>query len=118
MGYQKWSYELLHGFCMDAFEKFGFTEAEANIIQDVLLTADLYGIESHGMQRMVRYHKCIEKGMIDVHAKPEVVFETREGKEVRRGHRLGAQLQSLRHCGLLCEYGVQGGLDRLQLHEQ
>ena len=51
MGYQKWSYELLHGFCMDAFEKFGFTEAEANIIQDVLLTADLYGIESHGMQR-------------------------------------------------------------------
>ena len=76
MGYQKWSYELLHGFCMDAFEKFGFTEAEANIIQDVLLTADLYGIESHGMQRMVRYHKCIEKGMIHVDAKPEVVFET------------------------------------------
>ena len=76
MGYQKWSYELLHGFCMDAFEKFGFTEAEANIIQDVLLTADLYGIESHGMQRMVRYHKCIEKGMIHVDAKPGVVFET------------------------------------------
>ena len=76
MGYQKWSYELLHGFCIDAFEKFGFTEAEANIIQDVLLTADLYGIESHGMQRMVRYHKCIEKGMIHVDAKPEVVFET------------------------------------------
>lgn len=61
---------------MDAFTKFGFTEREADIIQDVLLTADLYGIESHGMQRMVRYHKCIEKGMIDVHAKPEVVFET------------------------------------------
>ena len=132
MGYQKWSYELLHGFCMDAFEKFGFTEAEANIIQDVLLTADLYGIESHGMQRMVRYHKCIEKGMIHVDAKPEVVFETpvsavvdwhdgagnREGKEVRRGHRLRAQLQSFRHCGLLCEYGVQRRLDRLQLHEQ
>lgn len=76
MGYQKWSYELLHGFCMDAFETFGFTEQEANIIQDVLLTADLYGIESHGMQRMVRYHKCIEKGMIHVDAKPEVVFET------------------------------------------
>ena len=42
----------------------------------MLLTADLYGIESHGMQRMVRYHKCIEKGMIHVDAKPEVVFET------------------------------------------
>ena len=61
MGYQHWNYELLHRFCMDAFEKFGFSEHEADIIQDVLLTADLYGIESHGMQRMVRYHKCIEK---------------------------------------------------------
>ena len=76
MAYQHWPYDTLHRLCMEAFQKFGFTEAEADIIQDVLLTADLYGIESHGMQRMVRYHKCIEKGMIDVHAKPEVVFET------------------------------------------
>lgn len=76
MGYQHWNYETLHAFCMEAFEKFGFTEAEADIIQDVLLTSDLYGIESHGMQRMVRYHKCIEKGMIHVDAKPEIVFET------------------------------------------
>ena len=76
MGYQHWNYDTLHTFCVDAFKRFGFTEAEADIIQDVLLTADLYGIESHGMQRMVRYHKCIEKGMIHVDARPEVVFET------------------------------------------
>lgn len=76
MAYQYWSYEILHRFCMDAFKKFGFSDDEANIIQDVLLTADLYGIESHGMQRMVRYHKCIEKGMIKIDAKPEIVFET------------------------------------------
>lgn len=76
MAYQHWTYETLHRFCMDVFEKFGFSEAEAEVIQDVLLTADLYGIESHGMQRMVRYHKCIEKGMIHADAKPEIVFET------------------------------------------
>lgn len=76
MGYQYWSYETLDRLCMDAFQKFGFTEAEAGIIRDVLLTSDLYGIESHGMQRMVRYHKCIENGMIHVDAKPEIVFET------------------------------------------
>ena len=76
MAYQYWSYEILHRFCMEVFQKFGFTEKEADIIQDVLLTSDLYGIESHGMQRMVRYHKCIEKGMIDVHAQPEIVFES------------------------------------------
>ena len=76
MGYQYWKYETLHALCMEAFQKFGFTESEAEIIQDVLLTSDLFGIESHGMQRMVRYHKCIENGMIHVDAKPEVVFET------------------------------------------
>ena len=76
MAYQHWTYETLHRFCMDAFQKFGFSEKEAEIIQDVLLTSDLYGIESHGMQRMVRYHKCIEKGMIKIDAKPEVVFDT------------------------------------------
>ncbi len=41
-----------------------------------MLTSDLYGIESHGMQRLVRYHKGIEKGLIKIDAKPEVVFET------------------------------------------
>ena len=55
---------------------FGFNDEESAEIKDVLLTADLYGIESHGMQRMVRYDKGIEKGTIHPDAKPEVVFET------------------------------------------
>lgn len=54
MGYVKWSYDTLNTFCHDVFRKFGFNEEETNIIKDVLLTADLYGIESHGMQRMVK----------------------------------------------------------------
>lgn len=76
MGYVKWSYDILNHFCQDVFENFGFTKEEAGIIKDVLLTADLYGIESHGMQRMVRYHKGIEKGTIHIDAAPEIVFET------------------------------------------
>ncbi len=71
-----YSYESLKKFCTDAFLKFGFNKEECDIIVDVLLTSDLYGIESHGMQRLVRYHKGIEKGLIKVDAKPEVVFET------------------------------------------
>ena len=71
-----YSYENLKKFCTDAFLKFGFNKEECDIIVDVLLTSDLYGIESHGMQRLVRYHKGIEKGLIKVDAKPEVVFET------------------------------------------
>ena len=78
MGHQIWSYETLDKLCMDAFTapKFGFTQEQARIITDVLLTSDLYGIESHGMQRMARYHKSIERGMIKLGVEPEVVFET------------------------------------------
>ena len=78
MAYQYWSYETLDRLCMDAFTnpKFGFTREQARIITDVLLTSDLYGIESHGMQRMSRYHKSIERGIIKLGVEPEVVFET------------------------------------------
>ena len=68
--------EKLNAFCQDAFEGFGFSPEEASIIKDVLMMSDMYGIQSHGMQRVVRYHKGIEKGLIDIKAKPEVVFET------------------------------------------
>ena len=76
MGYQYFKYETLNKFCNDVFVKFGFNTEDSKIISDVLLLSDLYGIESHGMQRMVRYHKGIEKGLIDVNAKWDIVFET------------------------------------------
>ena len=66
---------LLDDFCMTAFKKLGFKKSECRIITDVLIMSDKFGIESHGMQRLVRYHKGIEKGLIDVNAKPEVVSD-------------------------------------------
>ncbi len=74
--YITYKYEQLNKLCNDAFAKLGFEKDECQIISGVLLLSDLYGIESHGMQRLVRYHKGIEKGLIKVEAKPEVVFET------------------------------------------
>ncbi|MDL2234847.1 Ldh family oxidoreductase [Christensenellaceae bacterium OttesenSCG-928-L17] len=76
MGYKHIPKNRLEAFCLAAFAAFGFSGEESRVITDVLLLSDLYGIESHGMQRMVRYHKGIEKGMIMVDAKPETVFET------------------------------------------
>ena len=76
MGYQYWKYSQLEQLCNDAFQKFGFTAEEAKIITDVLLMSDRYGIESHGMQRMYRYYKSIQKGMIHPENKGEVVHET------------------------------------------
>ena len=51
MGYVKWNYEILDRFCQDVFETFGFSSEDSETIKDVLLTADLFGIESHGMLR-------------------------------------------------------------------
>ena len=76
MAHLKFSIETLESFCKEAFQKFGFNEEESSIITDVLLMSDKFGIESHGMQRLSRYHKGIEKGLIKVDAVPEVVFET------------------------------------------
>ena len=94
MGYVNWSYEELNRFCQDVFESFGFTKVESGIITDVLLTADLYGFESHGMQGMVRYHKGIEKGTIHPKEQPEIVFETPVSAVVD-GHNGMGQLISL-----------------------
>ncbi len=72
----RFKYEDLKRFCLDAFERFGFTKDESAIITDVLLLSDLYGIDSHGTQRLVRYHKGLKSGLIKADAKPETVFET------------------------------------------
>ena len=76
MAHVKIRVDSMKAFCNEVFKKFGFTEEESSIITDVLMLSDIYGIESHGVQRLVRYHKGIESGMIKVHAKPEIVKET------------------------------------------
>lgn len=70
--YINFKYNQLKTFSDDAFVKFGFTKEDAEIITDVLLTSDLYGIDSHGMQRLVRYHKSIETGLIDIKSQSEI----------------------------------------------
>ncbi len=76
MQYHHMSYEKVERFCIEAFKGYGFNEEESKQITAVLLEADLTGIESHGIQRMIRYHKEITGGMVKLDAKPEVVFET------------------------------------------
>ncbi len=107
--YLNYSYEQLKKFCNDCFMKFGFTEEESNIITDVLLLSDLYGIESHGMQRLARYHKGIEKGLIKVNAKPEVVFET-PVSAVIEGHDGMGQLISHKAMNIAIEKAKKSGM--------
>ena len=99
MKYHLVAYDDLYHFCVQVFRGYGFEEAQSRRITDVLLEADLSGIESHGIQRLIRYHKEITSGMVDIHAQPQVVFETPlsaviDGRDAM-GQLLGVQAMEL-----------------------
>ncbi len=49
MAYVNLDVNAVRKYCEDIFTGRGFTQKESQDITDVLLTADLYGIESHGI---------------------------------------------------------------------
>ena len=63
----------LTDFCTQVFQKIGVPEEDARITADVLVSADLRGIESHGVSRLRRYVDGLRRGMIV--ADPEVKVE-------------------------------------------
>ena len=105
----RYTHKQLETFCCDAFHKFGFSREDAAKITDVLLLADLYGIKSHGTQRLVRYYKSIQKGCIHVDAKPEIVFET-PVSAVIDGHSGMGQLVSIFATKLAIKKAKQVGM--------
>ncbi len=99
MQYHRIEFEALETFCVKVFRGYGFDESQSRQITGVLLDADLSGIESHGIQRLIRYHKEITGGLVDVHAVPEIVKEspvsaTIEGNDAM-GQLLGVQAMNL-----------------------
>ena len=66
----------LRAYMERAFAAEGFAADDAERIADVLMQADLFGIESHGAQRMMYYHRNIAAGSVNVNAGIEVVRET------------------------------------------
>ena len=94
MAYLKLDYEKLKTFCEHVYTGYGFTVEESRIITDVLLAADLYGIESHGVQRMIRYHKEITDGMVKLDAQSEIVRETPLSAVIEGNDTMGQVLAS------------------------
>ncbi|SCZ76495.1 Malate/lactate/ureidoglycolate dehydrogenase, LDH2 family [Acidaminobacter hydrogenoformans DSM 2784] len=76
MSYSYLPVENTRHFCQDIFIKSGFSESESCDIVDVLLKADLYGIESHGIQRLIRYFLAMQEGSILPQAEVSVVHQT------------------------------------------
>ena len=111
-------------FCEKLFTAYGFSADEGKIISDILLRADLYGIESHGVHRLVRYHEEITCNQVDVKAKPQIVHETPVSAVMdankAMGQLVGAQAMNLAiekarnaGCGMITvrnsnHYGIAG----------
>ncbi|MFZ8783218.1 MAG: Ldh family oxidoreductase [Desulfurococcaceae archaeon] len=59
----------------EVFTALGVREGDAEVVADVLVTADLMGISSHGVQRVERYVAGIERGAVNVNAEMRLVVD-------------------------------------------
>jgi LDH2 family malate/lactate/ureidoglycolate dehydrogenase len=70
------SYHYLAQFCTDVFIKMGCTPTDAAQATDTLLSADLRGIDSHGIARLIGYVRLWENGRINAQPNIHIVHET------------------------------------------
>ncbi|KKN11147.1 hypothetical protein LCGC14_1029410 [marine sediment metagenome] len=66
-------HSVLKGFMKDVFIKLGVPKDDAEIIADVLITSDLRGINSHGIQRCKMYYDRIREGIYNPKTKIDIV---------------------------------------------
>ena len=66
----------LRAFTHDVFKAIGCSDADAALATDVLVTADLRGVDSHGVARLSGYVRLWENGRLNATPKPRVVHET------------------------------------------
>jgi L-2-hydroxycarboxylate dehydrogenase (NAD+) len=69
-------YRQLWQFAYSVFKKIGCPEDEARLATDVLLSADLRGIDSHGVARLSGYLRLWEGNRINSNPKIKIVHET------------------------------------------
>lgn len=67
--------ECLHEFSARIFTSCGVPEHEARSAADVLATADLWGIDSHGVARLRAYYEMFMRGLINPRPQIQTVRE-------------------------------------------
>ncbi|MDX1902736.1 MAG: Ldh family oxidoreductase, partial [Thermonemataceae bacterium] len=73
---QKFSYQTLQKFTYDIFTKIGFSEENATLATKVLLKADLRGVDSHGIARLVGYVRLWENQRLNASPTIKKIYET------------------------------------------
>ncbi len=73
---QVFSYEQLYQFTKSIFIAIGCNETDAVLATEVLLSADLRGIDSHGVARLSGYVRLWQAKRINAHPNISVIHET------------------------------------------
>jgi L-2-hydroxycarboxylate dehydrogenase (NAD+) len=76
MSEQIYSYQRLVDFTTAVFEKIGCTAADAAIATKVLLSADLRGVDSHGVARLTGYVRLWEAKRANTQPDVRIIHET------------------------------------------
>jgi LDH2 family malate/lactate/ureidoglycolate dehydrogenase len=83
------SLEVIYDFMIDVFEGLGTPTRDARIVADVLITSDLWGIQSHGVGRLKYYYDRIQWGVHRAQTEIEIVKETETTAVVDGHHGMG-----------------------------
>ncbi|TMA03553.1 MAG: Ldh family oxidoreductase [Methanobacteriota archaeon] len=81
--------KALRSFCEEVLTKLGVPKADAQTVTDVLVVADLRGIESHGVARLGRYVTGLKKGFMKPTDQSRIVKETKATALMDGGQSLG-----------------------------
>src|SRR6188474_3134957 len=73
---QTFSYQQLFSFAKNIFLKIGCCDANAETATKVLLSADLRGVDSHGIARLTGYVRLWEVGRINANPNIQIIHET------------------------------------------
>lgn len=84
--------EKLAEFCIEIFEKLGISEAEARTVADNLIEAQLRGVQSHGIAKVINYADYIEKGTFNTKPDIKVLRESPSTIAIDGDHGMGAVL--------------------------
>src|SRR5256712_10567861 len=79
----------LQYFCEQIFSKQGVSKEDARVTTEVLVIADLRGIESHGVARLPRYVTGLSEGYIHPVYNGRTIKETKATEVIDAGQSLG-----------------------------
>jgi LDH2 family malate/lactate/ureidoglycolate dehydrogenase len=71
-----YSVTYLHSFVKDIFLRLGCSDADARLATDILIAADLRGVDSHGVARLAGYVRLYEAGRLNPQPQIRIVHET------------------------------------------